>query len=133
MQRCIHCALLIYADDRRCAHCGDRQKPRRRAGIFKYILPALSLLCIATGASAHSFYDAECCSGIDCAPAEQVIMLSPDLMQVTTAHGTTVIPASMKRRESKDHRLHACMRNMPDGKDGKTYMVPLCVYIPNGM
>jgi len=98
------------------------------------IAPALSLLCIATGAAAHSFYDAECCSNQDCAPADRVEIVSPEYWAVTSKHGTTYVHASMKRRESKDHQTHICMRPLISDKEGgKQLMVPLCIYLPGGM
>jgi hypothetical protein len=75
-------------------------------------------------------YDAECCSGMDCAPvlkAESSALytahsLVPPTLTVTTIHGTAEVPANMKRRESKDHRMHACI------VAGQL----ICLYMPPG-
>jgi hypothetical protein len=44
---------------------------------------------------------------------------------VTTKHGKALVPASFPRRESKDHRMHACM--MP-GEGGKMRLI--CIFMP---
>jgi len=95
----------------------------------------LSLNMLAPDAGAHSWYEAECCSGQDCAPADRVEIVSPEYWAVTSKHGTTYVHASMKRRESKDHQTHICMRPLiSDSKEGgKQLMVPLCIYLPGGM
>lgn len=98
------------------------------------------LLVAATPAAAHDWYPSECCSGTDCAPVEKVEILSapmmafmfgpgaappaPGTMAVTTKHGTVVIPQNFPRRESKDGRMHACMR--PEGNGMKL----LCIFMP---
>ena len=89
----------------------------------KWFLAAL--LAAATPAAAHDWYPIECCSGMDCAAVEKVEMVpgpgiarcsdpglgvGPGAMLVTTKHGTVVVPANFPRRESKDNRMHACMR-----------------------
>jgi hypothetical protein len=96
------------------------------------------LLAAATPAAAHDWYPMECCSGLDCAPVEKVEMLpGPPIasvtggpvtlgaMMVTTKHGTVAVPATFPRRESKDNRMHACMR---PGEGGKMRLI--CIFIP---
>src|SRR5262249_52538433 len=91
------------------------------------------LLALPPAAAAHDWYPLECCQSMDCAPVEKVEMLSPPTiasmlaapaqaapgakeaslagsMVVTTMHGSVLVPANFPRRESKDHRMHACMR-----------------------
>ena len=100
-----------------------------------------ALLAAATPAAAHDWYPMECCSGLDCAPVEKVEMLpGPSIasmlstpaqaaplggMLVTTKHGSVVVPANFPRRESKDHRMHACMRQAPSGG-----MRLICIFFP---
>jgi hypothetical protein len=104
----------------------------------KSILAAL--LVTATPAAAHEWYPIECCHGMDCAAAEKVEMLpGPAIasvtggpvvtgaMSVTTKHGTVIVPANFPRRESKDHRMHACMRPGTDG------MRLICIFMPPAM
>ena len=90
----------------------------------KWFLAAV--LAAATPAAAHDWYPMECCHAMDCAPVEKVEMLpGPCIasmlaapaqadglgaMLVTTKHGSVVVPANFPRRESKDNRMHACMR-----------------------
>lgn len=103
-----------------------------------------ALLAAATPAAAHDWYPMECCSGMDCAPVEKVeILQAPAIasflpspaqaspvggMLVTTKHGSVVVPANFPRRESKDSRMHACMR--PDQSGG---MRLICVFLPPAM
>ena len=109
----------------------------------KWLLGAL-LLATATPAAAHDWYPMECCSGMDCAAVEKVeILQGPAIasflptpgqsspvggMLVTTKHGSVVVPANFPRRESKDSRMHACMRPGPNGT-----MRLICVFLPPAM
>lgn len=104
------------------------------------LLAAATLVAIGP-AVAHEWYPMECCSGLDCAPVEKVEMLpGPSIasmlsspahasalggMLVTTMHGSVVVPADFPRRESKDHRMHACMRRAPTGG-----MQLICIFFP---
>ena len=47
-------------------------------------------------------------------------------MLVTTRHGSVVVPANFPRRESKDNRMHACMRPGPSGGN----MRLICIFMP---
>jgi hypothetical protein len=49
-------------------------------------------------------------------------------MVVTTRHGSVLVPANFPRRESKDHRMHACMR---PGEGGAMRLI--CIFLPPGM
>lgn len=109
-----------------------------RSNIVIAILCVLTfLLAVAvTRVLAHDWYDMECCSGMDCAPVDSTAFVSespvyqslvpmpasPPQLVVTTKHGTAVVPANMPRRESKDHRMHACIRG------GKV----ICIFSPPG-
>jgi hypothetical protein len=75
---------------------------------------------------------------MDCAPVEKVEMLpGPSIasitggpvglgaMAVTTRHGSVVVPDNFPRRQSKDHRMHACMRPGPGGT-----MRLICIFLP---
>src|SRR5215831_21297535 len=80
---------------------------------------------------AHEWYPMECCHGRDCAPVESVETLAPAstnglaTLVVTTKFGTAVVPADFPRRESKDNRMHACMRQ---GATGRIHL--LCFFVP---
>jgi hypothetical protein len=105
----------------------------------KWFLAAL--LAAATPAVAHDWYPMECCSGMDCAPVEKVEILQgpamasmlgatastpmSSLMLVTSKHGTAIVPANFPRRESKDHRMHVCMR---PGEGGTMRLI--CIFMP---
>jgi hypothetical protein len=49
-------------------------------------------------------------------------------MLVTTMHGSVLVPANFPRRESKDHRMHACMR---PGEGGSMRLI--CIFLPPAM
>lgn len=95
------------------------------------------LLLAATAAVAHDWYPIECCSGMDCAPVEKVEIVSmqsagimgsatlPGTMLITTKHGSVIVPANFPRRESKDNRMHACMRASASGN-----MRLICLFLP---
>jgi hypothetical protein len=74
-------------------------------------------------------------SGADAAPgipapgiALGEAALLPGAMLVTTQHGSVIVPANFPRRESKDHRMHACMR---PGADGTMRLI--CIFLPPSM
>jgi hypothetical protein len=82
-------------------------------------------LIMPAPAGAHDWYPIECCSGYDCAPVDQAELQEGDTLVVTSKHGTGIVPAAMTRRESKDHRMHVCMRKSWDGQ-----MRVICVFLP---
>ena len=88
-------------------------------------LAFLLALMVPAPASAHDWYPIECCSGLDCAPVDQAEFREGNTLFVTSKHGTGIVPASMSRRESRDHRMHVCMRKSWDGE-----MRVICVFLP---
>ena len=98
------------------------------------------LLLAATAATAHDWYPIECCSGMDCAPVEKVEILSvqsagimgsttlPGTMMITTMHGSVIVPGNFPRRESKDNRMHACIRASASGSPRL-----ICLFMPPSM
>lgn len=85
----------------------------------------VALLCSAMSAQAHDWYPLECCHQFDCAPVDQAVAAGDDLV-VTTKIGTAPVPPNMERRQSKDHRVHACIAP----RDGK--MSVICIFMPPG-
>ena len=95
------------------------------------------LLLVATAAVAHDWYPIECCSGMDCAPVEKVEIMPvqsagimgsttlPGTMMITTKHGSVIVPANFPRRESKDNRMHACIRASGGGN-----LRLICLFLP---
>ncbi len=95
------------------------------------------LLLAATTAAAHDWYPMECCSGMDCAPVEKVEIVPvqsagimgtatlPGTMMITTKHGSVIVPANFPRRESKDNRMHACIRASAGGNARL-----ICLFMP---
>jgi hypothetical protein len=103
----------------------------------KRLLPIL--LAAATPAAAHDWYPVECCHEMDCAPVDRAeivptptqgngqggVAVGPSRMIVTTKHGTVAVPGDFPKRESKDHRMHACM--VP-GMGGQMQLI--CIFMP---
>lgn len=104
----------------------------------------LAFLLAATPAAAHDWYPLECCHNQDCAPVERTEFVPanpaaslpgtsahanvPQTMIVTTKYGTVVVPPNFVRRDSEDHKMHACM--MP-GAEGKMQLI--CIFMPPSM
>jgi hypothetical protein len=88
-----------------------------------YVVLLMTLM--AGPARAHDWYPMECCHGMDCAPVDHAELQSNATLIVTSRHGTAVVPATFPRRESKDSRMHVCMR---PGSDGKMRII--CVFFP---
>ncbi len=61
-------------------------------------------------AMAHSWYPPECCHNQDCAPITRMDRLPNGDYSYVTPHGAAVISANTSVRDSKDHRIHACIR-----------------------
>jgi hypothetical protein len=72
--------------------------------------------------SAHEWYPVECCGGKDCAEVEHDGTLP--ILAVTTALGTALVPSNFPRRESRDGKMHACMR------PGEGEMRLICLFVP---
>jgi hypothetical protein len=90
-------------------------------------LALLIAAVLSSPASAHSWYDADCCSNQDCEPVSAVAFVASDpsalpVMVVTTSLGTKPLTSTTKIRQSKDSRMHACIYQ------GRL----LCLYMPPG-
>lgn len=99
---------------------------------------ALATASIAVGAmiswlataSAHDWYPVECCNGGDCEPVESVMRIYPPgggmpQLLVTTKRGSTLLPANFPVRQSKDSRMHICVRGTEYGRDDvKCFFMP---------
>jgi hypothetical protein len=100
------------------------------------ILAAIWMLAVAPGGvaptAAHSWYPKECCDDIDCAPVEVVshFALANGSRQliVTSMHGRALVPRDFPVRDSRDGRMHVCMRPDPDG-----VMDVMCLFVPPQM
>ena len=102
-----------------------------RAGAF-FVLAA-SVASLVKSAEAHDWYPEECCHAKDCAPVESWAFAqkaqtgSLPQLSVSTKHGTAIVPQNLPRRESKDNRMHACMRGWGNG----TKQI-VCIFFPPG-
>jgi hypothetical protein len=113
-----------------------------------------ALLMAAMPAAAHDWYPIECCHSLDCAPVDKVEILDtpgtanligtsavaalPSAMRVTSKLGTVVVPADFPRKESKDSRMHVCMRPATSAAqtpnpDGSRPMRLICIFMPPAM
>jgi hypothetical protein len=81
-------------------------------------------------ARAHDWYPKECCNARDCAPVEATawsIPLAGGLAQlvVTSKHGTATVPHDFPAQESKDSRMHVCIRQNEFGS-----WDVMCLFMP---
>ena len=105
------------------------ERGRQSARAFLITVTCIQLLI--SPASAHDWYPVECCSGTDCAEVEdatydRVPAIDNELpiLAVTTKHGTALVPENFPRRESKDGKMHACMRPV------RGDMRLICLFVP---
>src|SRR5262245_45901616 len=89
--------------------------------------------CGLSPAKAHDWYPHECCHGGDCAPVDSVTRIvmaasGETRLRLTSKLGTALLPPNFPVRESKDHRMHVCMRPSLYGGMGVT-----CVFMPPSM
>jgi hypothetical protein len=66
-------------------------------------------------AMAHDWYPLECCNSQNCAPVLSMAWSVPTgvgmpVLVVRSKHGTVSVPADFPVRQSKDSRMHVCMR-----------------------
>jgi hypothetical protein len=110
-----------------------------RLAIIATFVVLAAWMTLAHRAKAHSWYDPECCSGMDCAAVDKVEVMPtssiasmlappaqaspPSIMFVTTKHGTAQVPHNMQFRASKDGQMHACIIH------GRL----ICLYMPPAM
>lgn len=91
----------------------DMANPREHEDWFAWFVVlfcvvAIVSLVLASKARAHDDYPPECCGGMDCAPAQSVVLNHDGSLSVQTMHGVADFEASFPRRDSHDGRVHAC-------------------------
>lgn len=124
-----------------CTYCGSRKHVASSCRWRKALAAALAASvagAVSVPASAHQdgamVYDWACCSNMDCAPVIEARVFTPTgsdalpTLVVTSKHGTALVPPNLERRESKDNRMHVCMR---PGEAGVMHVI--CIYQPPGM
>ena len=104
-----------------------------------WILCVLFVLCLGSTAlvapvHAHSWYPKECCHNKDCAPVDGVALATPvdgraPQLIVTSKHGKAAVPIDFPVRQSKDGRMHVCMRLTPYYGT----MDVICLFMPPAM
>jgi hypothetical protein len=76
------------------------------------------LLAWLSTAGGHDWYPRECCSGDDCAPADNVVVRADGSYLVTSRGMSVVIPADYNRwRRSPDGQVHVCIRKLRSGSE----------------
>ncbi|HVK92247.1 MAG TPA: hypothetical protein VM468_12740 [Mycoplana sp.] len=92
--------------------------------MLTFVITAASL---AGPASAHSFYDLECCAGRDCKPvSDGEVKPTKDGWLVTTT-GEIIKYNSWPVKHSPDGRFHRCAGLGNFGPQGRTQ----CLYVPD--
>jgi hypothetical protein len=81
-------------------------------------------------ADAHDWYPKECCNAKDCAPVEAATWSIPTAgglrqLVVTSKHGTATVPHDFPVQESKDGRMHVCIRQNEFGS-----WDVMCLFMP---
>jgi hypothetical protein len=100
-------------------------------GFTEYFGFLVGVATFSPSAISHDWYPPECCNGFDCAPVERTAHTQPiaggsvPQLIVTTRHGTAVVPQNFPARDSKDHRMHACI--VPIGNE---QMRIICLFLP---
>jgi hypothetical protein len=97
---------------------------------FAFIVGSILAGTWPTPAPGHSWYPKECCDDKDCAPVESVTQLVPagggmPQIIVTSKYGRAIVPQGFPVRESKDGRMHVCMRYSEFGT-----MEVICLFVP---
>lgn len=87
-------------------------------------LAALTLLFLTSSASAHSFYELECCHDKDCAPVEDGGVKETPSGYVLP-DGSTIPYGDKRIRFSPDSRFHWC-----HGQPVMGQVSTICLYIP---
>lgn len=81
---------------------------------------------LATGATAHSFYDPLCCSGKDCKPIPvDEVKATPAGWQIGVT-GEVIEYGSYRVKDSPDGAFHRCAMSANFTAQGHT----LCLYVP---
>lgn len=97
----------------------------------KVLLTICLCLCV-TVASAHDFYDPECCHDKDCAPVTRIEKTeNGDLM--TTKYGTILVNpnhTNFLKKISPDENYHVCQQVIKSEFGGEDFRQLLCVYYP---
>lgn len=107
------------------------------------------MLAIASYVKAHDWYDADCCSNYDCAPAkirfyqDNKAFPPVNYAEVETKHGKETVNLNTFPkngiRTSLDENYHACLVPLGDGSDFSTEHTPpsnnkkyyvRCIYFP---
>jgi hypothetical protein len=96
-------------------------------------LPVLVGMTALAPARGHDWYPNDCCHDIDCAPVESMVRLVPagggeSQIIVASKHGKASVPLDFPVRESKDSRMHVCLRRQDSGG-----MDLICLFMPPGM
>jgi hypothetical protein len=105
----------------------------KTVGLTLAAVSALACTAIFAPASGHGWYPKECCHDVDCAPVDDIAWLVPaggaaPQIIVTTRHGKAILRSNVSARESKDSRMHVCMRRFDTGD-----MEVICLFLPPGM
>lgn len=91
----------------------------------RLLVSAALLLSVTAPGRAHSWYEPECCSGIDCRP-----VADSDIKH--TATGYTYDGLAFDKtmeRPSRDGKYHVCIHTWA-GEDGSLGRSPRCIYVP---
>jgi len=81
-------------------------------------LSIAATIALSGPVQAHSWYPQECCNEHGLRPRQSIARFVPTgggtpQLIVTSRHGTAIVPEDYPVQESKDGRMHVCMRHSP--------------------
>ncbi len=99
-------------------------------------LTFLIALLAPTVASAHSWYDMECCHNQDCVPVKSIERHDDHVIMHTDLFGEVKVDQSFWRKTdkikaSRDQRYHICINTFAFGP-AKSKKIR-CIYVPPGV
>jgi hypothetical protein len=89
-------------------------------------------IAVGQSAYAHDWYPAECCSQHDCTVANAIDDDGRGGWTIVVGDVLINVPAGFAARVSPDNRVHLCFSSMGGDNDGKSYVTPICLFLPVG-
>lgn len=101
-----------------------------RPSTWRSLAPALAVFtvgyfCLASVATAHSWYPRTCCNELDCSPVDRIERLAGGGMRLTVGHFEVLVPAGFPSMPSQDNRVHVCVYRNMQGQ-----YLPRCLFMP---
>lgn len=102
-------------------------RPGRSVAMSFFVVATLAAFWRPHGAAAHSFYDTECCAGIDCQPVPEGEITATKEGWLVRTTGEIIKYNTWPVKHSPDGRFHRCAGLGNFGPKGRTQ----CLYVPD--